>query len=394
MPVSGKEIVKLLLLSLAGSFILCLAYFFFIFIKEPEENLITFRNNNANVFDLSIPAELNFCGEDIPKNDIRIKSILEKEFMQNQYSRSATQLLYNKARRWFAYIEPVLKREGVPDEFKYLAVIESHLSNVHSHAGAAGFWQLIANSAMANGLVVNETVDERLHVQKSTQAACRLIKQAYKVLGNWTLSAAAYNRGINGILRAMKDQGSSDYHQLLLNPETGTFVYRILAYKTLLSNPQHFGIPKKALKPLSPIPYKKIKVDSSISDLREFARHLKVDYTSLKAHNPWLIAARLDNPEKRVFEILIPKRNKVDYSLYLADLNPSSLNASTEVTVQSDSVLMALTTQTLFIEKEMSLDVLATQYSVSLDLLRSMNKMDTSLRSVSAQTLLVPVRNK
>lgn len=386
------EIGRTLLFGFGGMILLELVYFLLVLFSLPGENVLSYRNNNANVFDLSIPASINFCGEDIPTNDVRIKTILEKEFMQNQYSRSATQLLFNKARRWFPYIEPVLKKEGVPDEFKYLAVIESHLSNVYSRAGAAGFWQLIANSAQANGLVVNETVDERLHVQRATQAACRLIRQAYKVLGNWTLSAAAYNRGINGILRAMKDQGNTDYHQLLLNPETGTFVYRILAYKTLLTNPEHFGISKKALKPLSPIPYKRIKVDSSISDLKRFARQMKVDYTTMKAHNPWLIAERLDNPERRSFEICIPKRVKDDYSHYLNDLHPGYIEAAELLSRQNDSLQAKQTLQKLIIEKETMLEQVAAQYSITLEQLRQINGLDSSIRVIRSGTLLIPAK--
>lgn len=383
---------RTLLPGLAGMLLLVLLYFLVVLFSQPGENVLSYRNNNANVFDLSIPASINFCGEDIPTNDVRIKTILEKEFMQHQYSRSATQLLFNKARRWFPYIEPVLKKEGVPDEFKYLAVIESHLSNVYSRAGAAGFWQLIANSAQANGLVVNETVDERLNVQRATQAACRLIKQAYKVLGNWTLSAAAYNRGINGILRAMKDQGNSDYHQLLLNPETGTFVYRILAYKTLLSNPEHFGISKKALKPLSQIPYKRIKVDSSISDLRRFARQMKFDYATMKAHNPWLISDRLDNPERRSFEICTPKRVKDDYSFYLNDLHPGYIEATEALIHETDSLPATQNFTQLLLNKETGLEQIAAQYSITLEQLRLINHLDTTIRTVSSGTLLIPAK--
>lgn len=394
MPLRSFEIGKTLLLGLAGMLLLVLIYFLVVLFSLPGENVLSYRNNNANVFDLSIPASINFCGEDIPTNDVRIKTILEREFMQDQYSRSATQLLFNKARRWFPYIEPVLKKEGVPDEFKYLAVIESHLSNVYSRAGAAGFWQLLANSAQANGLIVNESVDERLHVQRATQAACRLIKQAYKVFGNWTLSAAAYNRGINGILRAMKDQGNTDYHQLLLNPETGSFVYRILAYKTLLSNPEHFGISKKALKPLSPIPYKRIKVDSSISDLRRFARQMKFDYATMKAHNPWLISERLDNPEGRSFEIVIPKRLKDDYSLYLNDLHPGFIKAAEALIPETDSLLKEQAIHYVVIDKETGLEQIAAQYSITPGQLRQINRLDSSVRTVNSGTLLIPAKKQ
>lgn len=357
--------------------------------SQPSENTISYNDNNSNVFNLSIPSKLNFCGEDIPTNDFRVKLVLEKEFMQDQYSRSSTQLLFNKAQRWFAYIEPILKQQGIPEDFKYLAVIESHLSNVHSPAGAAGFWQLIGNSALNYGLTVNTTVDERLHVEKATRAACELIKEAYQVFNNWTLSAAAYNRGINGILRAMKDQGTRDYHQLLLNPETGTFVYRVLAYKTLLSDPSHFGIKKKKFRTLPKIPYKSIVVDSSIKDLNAFAKIIGVDVYTLKAHNPWLISSSLDNPGKLKFEIKIPKNTTADYSNYLLDLNPYLTVSSEALTLSVDSLKEKEPEESIYVEAETSLDDLAKQFHVSVEDLRKWNKLDPSKLIVKSESLIV-----
>jgi len=375
---------------ISGFFAVFSGIYFIGFLRfEPGENLVSYNNTNSNVFNLSIPAELNFCGEDIPTNDLRIKIVLEKEFMQDQYSRSATQLLFNKAQRWFGYIEPVLKQQGIPDDFKYLAVIESHLANVHSPAGAAGFWQLISNSAINYGLTVNASVDERLNVEKATRAACELIKQAHKVFKNWTLSAAAYNRGINGILRAMKDQGTRDYHQLLLNPETGTFVYRILAYKTLLSNPMHFGIKKKNLRTLPKIPYKSFPVDSTIHDLAAFAKAIGVDVYTLRAHNPWLISNALDNPGKVKFEIKVPKNTKADYSNYLLDLNPYLIVSPEPRLIVADTVQQNTPERSIYVETETPLEDLAKQFHVSVEDLRKWNKLDPSILSVKSESLIV-----
>jgi membrane-bound lytic murein transglycosylase D len=356
---------------------------------NPTVNQVSYSNNNSNVFNLSIPAKLNFCGEDIPTNDYRIKGVLEREFMQSQYSRSSTQLLFNKAQRWFGYIEAVLKQEGIPDDFKYLAVIESHLSNVHSPAGAAGFWQLIANSAINGGLTVNATVDERLNVEKATRAACGLIKQAHMVFKNWTLSAAAYNRGINGILRAMNDQGTRDYHQLLLNPETGTFVYRILAYKTLLSNPMHFGIKKKQLRTLPKISYKIFRVDSSIHNLFDFAGHIGVSYRTLKGHNPWLIADKLDNPSGITFEIKVPKNSKADYSNYLSDLHPLVNLASDTLRELKDSTAVKANENKVYVDAEISLEDLAKRFHVSSNDLIKWNRLDPKTNTLEKQHVIV-----
>ncbi|HQQ94188.1 MAG TPA: lytic transglycosylase domain-containing protein [Bacteroidia bacterium] len=307
-------------------------------LSGPEENNLSYTDNNLQVLDLRIPSKLEFCGEVIPRDDYRIRTALAKEFLHSDYWKHNSHILFNKAQRWFPYIEPILKEQGVPEDFKYLAVIESHLSNVSSKAGAAGFWQLMVSSAQHYGLIVNATVDERLHVEKSTRAACALIREAYAVFGNWTLSAAAYNRGINGMLRAMKEQNTKNYHHLLLNPETGSFVYRILAYKTVLSSPSHFGIKRKFIRKGATISYKTVRIDSSVQDLRSLAVYLKTEYTTLKAHNPWLTSNSLDNPERKLFEIRLPRNSKTDYSAYLLDLVPATKMVSDTLKSVTDTL--------------------------------------------------------
>ena len=296
----------------------------FIFLKtyliEPSTNFLSYCNNNKNVLGLNIPSNLEFCGEKIPSNSLAIKEDLEKEFFNNNYWRSNSGILFAKAQKWFPYIEPILKSQGVPDDFKYVAVIESHLSNIVSPAGAAGFWQLMPASAKNYGLEVNDIVDERLDVEKATVAACKHFKEAFAIFKNWTLSAAAYNLGIGGIQSALNKQKSSNYYDLLLNSETGSFVYRILAYKTLFSNPGHFGIKKKKLNYFSKIPLKTYKVDSSVTDLSNLAKYLACSKATIKLHNPWLLGETLQNPEKKTYEFKIPKNLKNDYSSYIRDL--------------------------------------------------------------------------
>lgn len=291
-----------------------------IYILLPSENSISYNNNNQIVLGLNIPANLEFCGEKIPSNSIAIKEDLEKEFFNNNYWKSNSAVLFAKAKKWFPYIEPILKQQGVPDDFKYVAVIESHLSNIVSPAGAAGFWQLMPASAQNYGLEINEFVDERLDVEKSTKAACKHIKDSYAIFKNWTLSAAAYNLGIGGIQSALKKQNSSNYYDLLLNSETGSFVYRILAYKTLFSNPGHFGIKKKKLTYFAKIPLKIYKVDSSITNIAFLAKYFGCSKAVIKLHNPWLLGESLQNPENKMYEFKIPKNLKTDYSSYIIDL--------------------------------------------------------------------------
>lgn len=291
-----------------------------------------YSNTNFKVLGLNIPGNLAFAGERVPQNDYEIKESLEKEFFANKSWKNSSMQLFYRAQKWFPVIEPILKQEGIPDDFKYLAVIESHLSNVISPMGAAGFWQLMPPTAQNYGLIVNNEVDERYDVEKATHAACKHFKDAYKYFDNWTLAAAAYNVGIGGIQNALKKQGTDNYYDLLLNKETGSFVYRILAYKTLLSNPEHFGVNNKIKKSGGLPPYKTVKVDSSITNLHAFAKHLETNVVTLKTFNSWLIGEQLTNPDKKVFVFKIPKNKSVDLSAYFNDVFPQDVTNDTTVT--------------------------------------------------------------
>ena len=291
------------------------------YLLPPLPNTVAYTDGNLSVLDLSIPKNLHFCGEKIPSNDYEIREDLEREFFNNSYWKSNSVALFHKAQRWFPYIEPILKAKGIPDDFKYVAVIESHLSNVRSHAGAAGFWQLVPGTAAGLGLIISDQVDERYDVEKSTLAACQLLKQSYAVFHNWTLTAAAYNRGIGGILKAMKQQKGSNYYDLMLNRETGSFVYRILAYKTLFSSPGHFGIKKRKWNYYPKVDYRSVVIDSSLSSLAGLANYLKTSPEIIRQHNPWLLRNSLLNPERKKYTIKVPRKTG-DYSGYINDLNP------------------------------------------------------------------------
>lgn len=305
-----------LFLLITAVYILIKAY-----LLPPSPNSVAYTDTNLSVLDLNIPQNLHFCGEKIPSNDYEIRDDLEREFFNNNYWKSNSLALFHKAQRWFPYIEPILKAKGIPDDFKYVAVIESHLSNVRSPAGAAGFWQLVPGTARGLGLIVNDQIDERYDVEKATIAACQLLKQSYAVFKNWTLTAAAYNRGIGGILKAMKQQKGSSYYDLMLNRETGSFVYRILAYKTLFSSPGHFGIKKRKWKYYPKIDYKTVVIDSSLSSLNGISAVLKTTPGVIREHNPWLLSSVLHNTDGKKFTIKVPRKNG-DYSGYVNDLNP------------------------------------------------------------------------
>jgi hypothetical protein len=306
------------------------------YLLPPKPNAIAYTDANLSVLDLNIPQNLHFCGEKIPSNDYEIRKDLEKEFFNNNYWKSNSVALFHKAQRWFPYIEPILKAKGIPDDFKYVAVIESHLSNVRSSAGAAGFWQLVPGTAVGLGLEVSEQVDERYDVEKATYAACELLKKSYAIFHNWTLTAAAYNRGIGGILKAMKEQKGSNYYDLMLNRETGSFVYRVLAYKTLFSSPGHFGIKKRKWNYYPRIDYRSVIVDSSLTSLTALATHLQTSPAAIRQHNPWLLHSSLVNLSAKKYLIKVPRKGG-DYSGYVNDLDPSGA-ANSDVPIKLDSL--------------------------------------------------------
>ncbi|MBI3519958.1 MAG: lytic transglycosylase domain-containing protein [Bacteroidetes bacterium] len=307
---------------------------------HPDLSFPDYSDSNFKVLGLNIPTNLEFAGERVPQNDYEIKESLEKEFFANKSWKNSSLALFVKARKWFPLIEPILKKEGVPDDFKYVAIIESHLSNVVSPVGASGFWQLMPITAQHYGLTVNSEIDERLDVEKATVVACKHFKDAYNYFNNWTLSAAAYNVGIGGIQNALKKQNTNNYYDLLLNEETGSFIYRILAYKTLLSNPTHFGVKNKLQKSGGFPAFKIVKVDSSITNLPAFAKHVNTNIIVLKTFNPWLIGEKLDNPEKKIYQFKIPKNKNIDLSVYFNDVFPQKSSTDTILAkpIETDSL--------------------------------------------------------
>ena len=364
-----------------------------IWIYPPLHNTVSYSDNNTQVFGLGIPSKLDFCGEPIPTNNMAIKRDLEREFFTNGYWRSNSKMLFSKANRWFPVIEPILRQEGVPDDFKYLAVIESHLSNVTSPAGAAGFWQLVPSSAYGYGLEVNDLIDERYHVEKATRAACTHIKDAYAIFHNWTLAAAAYNRGINGIKNALVCQKTDNYYDLLLNEETGTFVYRILAYKTVLSNPSHFGIKNKK-KSQNKIQWAVYKIDTSVQHLSSLAKRIGCSVTLLKQFNPWILGNSLVNPARKRYEIKVPKKLKGDYLAYVQDLTPegrsadeSFLTNTSESLVVTDSIKPTIKPLQFVVKVDEPLKKLAEFFSLKLEDVCRWNNLKETDMAVKGQTL-------
>ncbi|WP_028297638.1 lytic transglycosylase domain-containing protein [Olivibacter sitiensis] len=194
-------------------------------------------------------SSLNFAAEDMPTGDVKIEGKMERMLRAHSFDRLKTHRFHQKAKSWFPIIEPVLKAHGIPDDFKYIPLVESGLQQGVSHKGASGHWQFMPATARAFGLKVNGTVDERNNLHKSTVAACKYLKALYKEFGNWTLVAAAYNTGGGSLRRVMRHQGEDNYYKLQLNRETGSYVYKLISVKQIIENPQEHGY--KARKPSS-----------------------------------------------------------------------------------------------------------------------------------------------
>ncbi len=252
------------------------------------------------------PEKVDFAGENAPLNITDVKERFDRELVVNANLHGSTILILKRANRVFPIIEPILKKNGVPDDFKYLAVIESALINAVSPSGAKGIWQFMPVTAKERGMEVNVNIDERYHLEKSTEAACRYLIDAKNKLGSWTLAAASYNGGMTGVTNQIQIQKVSNYYDLLLNDETSRYVFRILALKEIMKNPTLYGFNAQQEKLYENIPTKKLEIDSTITDLADFAIKQGINYKILKLHNPWLRENKLDNKLKKMYQIEIP----------------------------------------------------------------------------------------
>jgi membrane-bound lytic murein transglycosylase D len=252
------------------------------------------------------PIAADFAGEKTPLQITDVRERLDRELLINANLDATTALIIKRANRFFPIIEPILQKYGVPDDFKYLAVIESGLMNATSSAGAKGIWQFMPETAKEKGMEVNDVVDERYHLEKSTEAACKYLLYAKEKFGSWTLAAASYNGGMSGVSKKIEEQKVTDYYDLALTEETSRYVFRILALKEIMKSPETYGFTLFSTDLYSRIPSKKIEVDSTINDLADFAKTQGINYKILKIHNPWLRDKKLINPSKKKYEIEIP----------------------------------------------------------------------------------------
>jgi len=289
--------------------LLCLAALFINAFQEAptDENLEKKIINDYNVYALQVPAYLDFAGEQVPLSNPDILERMDKELLVNTYWQSNGLLMFKRAQKYFPIIEPILAKHGIPDDFKYLAVIESGLTNAKSPAGASGFWQIMKATGRENGLEVNANVDERYNLELATEVACKYLNKSKARLGSWTNAAAAYNAGNYGIAKRLKAQKVESYYDLLLGQETGRYVFRIIALKEILSNPQNYGFNFRDKDLYSAIPTYKVEVDTAVTDFAQFAKGFGINYKILKIHNPWLRENILNNKSRKKYYIEIPE---------------------------------------------------------------------------------------
>lgn len=289
-----------------------------------------------NIANVRIAKVLFFANEKVPVEDKKVREMIAHEIIKNTYWQKQSLLFHQRSSRWFPVIVPILKKYNIPEDFKYIALVESQLTNVVSPKGAAGFWQIIEITGYNYGLEITEDVDERYDVIKSTKAACNYFRQAYKQLNNWTLVAASYNKGVVGIQRQLRIQKTNNYYQLKLNKETGHYVYKILAMKELIESPKVYGLKIKTKNYKIPYGIKKITVDSSINNLEAFSKSNGIDLNTLKLLNPWLISNKLTNELKKKYIIELPKKSTV--SKEMKSKNGIENNLSNKKIAISDSI--------------------------------------------------------
>ena len=281
--------------------------------EEPQEQI----NTGTTALPYScptVPESVILFGKKIDLTRFDRHERMDRELLAFTYMHSTSIQMIKKANRYFPIVEPILKKNGIPDDFKYLMVIESNLNpNARSSAGAAGLWQFMKTTGREYGLEVNDNIDERYHVEKATAAACQYLKDAYEKYQDWVAVAASYNAGQARISSQLEKQYVKDALDLHLVEETARYVYRIIAAKIMFQDPTRFGFELKASQLYQPIPYREIVIDFEISNLAEWALKHGTTYSMLKIMNPWLRQDFLQNKSRRTYILQIPKEERLHH---------------------------------------------------------------------------------
>ena len=270
--------------------------------------------SDYRVYAPSIPDSLTFCGERVPLNIYYVREGLDRELVSNMYYQSNTLFCIKRATRYFPTIERILKEEGMPEDMKYLCVIESGLQCVTSPAGAQGWWQFMKATGQKYGLEINDDVDMRNNLELSTRAACRYLKELKARFGSWSAAAAAYNCGENGLERRLANQRQRSYYDLYLNRETQRYVYRILALKLIMQHPQDYGYNVRRCDTYPALPSKEVELGGQNVDVVQFAIDNGTSYKMLRELNPWLASDKIKNKEGKTYKVKVPVQKGTEYN--------------------------------------------------------------------------------
>jgi hypothetical protein len=280
-----------------------------------ENKDIDLRSEELRYYAPEIPEKVYFCDEEVDLTNYYLRERYDRELLSFSYWHSQIFLMIKRANKYFPVIESILKAEGVPDDFKYLALVESNLDpRALSPAKAAGIWQILPETAKEYGLEVTDDVDERYNLEKATVATCAYLKRTYEQTGSWTLAAASYNTGRTRVISQIQTQQETDYFNMLFSEETNRYVFRMILAKQILANPREFGFYLKKEDLYYMIDYDILEVNYPIENITDFAKSNGTNYQLLKDANPWLRTNKLDNKSRKTYFIKVPKKNTVDFN--------------------------------------------------------------------------------
>jgi membrane-bound lytic murein transglycosylase D len=286
--------------------VVCITLLFINAIHKSDIDPVTNTHQNYKIRALKLPSNLNLAGERVPLEKPDVKERMDRELLVNTYWQSNGILLLKRANKYFPIIEPLLKKHGLPDDFKFLALAESGFTDETSTVGAAGIWHFMKATGKEYGLEINNNVDERYNIEKSTKVAAEYLKNAKNRFGSWTLAAAAYNAGNYGISRRLEAQEVTNYYDAKLPNETERYVFRVLALKEIMSNPEKYGFVFEKDDLYTIKKTYTVKVDTAITNITSFAKGFGMNYKEFKIHNPWLRENKLNNRSRKLYEIKIP----------------------------------------------------------------------------------------